>query len=169
MKESPAQLPIHKGMLAIIIKRVQRTYYEINQPYLSLLLTTMLSTAYFGVFRISEIAQTQSKHRALVTDIQIAANKNKISLYPKIIKNTWSWVKTTISKDFKQQGNWKKERIIETAISLSIQSIETICQSETTVFKGKRTLLCAGRPITGASILIKKMLENGFNHWEIQW
>ena len=67
------RLPIHKGMLAIIIKRVQRTYNAINQP----LLSTMISTAYFGLFQISKIAKTPSGHAALVNDIQIVSNKNK--------------------------------------------------------------------------------------------
>ena len=37
----------------------------------------MISTAYFGLFRISKIAKTPSGHAALVNDVQIASNKNK--------------------------------------------------------------------------------------------
>ena len=37
----------------------------------------MLSTTYYGLFRISEIAQTKGGHAALAKDVQIASNKNK--------------------------------------------------------------------------------------------
>ena len=52
-------------------------YEQANQPYLSLLFTTMLCTAYYGLFRVGEIAWTKSNHAAKVTDVQVASNKNK--------------------------------------------------------------------------------------------
>ena len=37
----------------------------------------MLSTAYYGLFRICEIAEMRSGHAALAKDVQITSNKNK--------------------------------------------------------------------------------------------
>ena len=47
-----------------------------GQPYLALLFTTMLSTAYYGLFRVSEIAWTRNGHVVKAKDVQIASNKN---------------------------------------------------------------------------------------------
>ena len=73
-----ARLPINKGMLAILIKRVKKVYEEqLNQPYLSLLFQTMLVTTYYGLFRVSKIAWTQSGHAVTAKDVQIGVNKRK--------------------------------------------------------------------------------------------
>ena len=42
------QLPIRKGMLRVLLKNVPEVFPE--QPYLSCLLKTLFSTAYFGLF-----------------------------------------------------------------------------------------------------------------------
>ena len=70
-------LPVHKGILSIILKRIHKTYTELNQPYLALMFTTFFSTAYFGLFRVSELAKTPSGHAVYTADVQIASNKNK--------------------------------------------------------------------------------------------
>ena len=71
------RLPVRKGMLCILLRRISKTYIDLNQPYLSLLFMTFFSTAYFGLFRVCELAKTPSGHAVLATNVQIACNKNK--------------------------------------------------------------------------------------------
>ena len=71
------RLPITKGMLAIIIRRIQDTYEQAGQPYLATLLSAIISSAYFGLFRISDLVETPSKHAVLVRDVQTGTNKKK--------------------------------------------------------------------------------------------
>ena len=71
------RLPVGKGMLGILLRRVNLMYNAINQPYLATLFTTMLCTAYYGLFRISEIAFTGSGHTTLACNVHIAKNKEK--------------------------------------------------------------------------------------------
>ena len=71
------RLPIHKGMLGIILQRIQKMYNEANQPYLGLLFRTLLTTAYFGLFRACELTETSSGHAVRVKDVLIGTNKNK--------------------------------------------------------------------------------------------
>ena len=47
-----------------------------SQPYLAVLFTCLISTAYFGMFRIGELAN--SIHTIKANDVQIAKNKRKI-------------------------------------------------------------------------------------------
>ena len=69
------RLPIPKGLLVIILRRIQETFDQ--QPYLSLLLRTIISTTYFGLFRICELTKTSSGHAVLTKDVQIGSNKRK--------------------------------------------------------------------------------------------
>ena len=72
------KLPIYKDLLAIILNEISKRYdNQLNQPYLSLLYRTMFSTAYFGLFRASEISESPSKHVVKVGDVQIGFNKKK--------------------------------------------------------------------------------------------
>ena len=85
------QLPIHKGLLGIILAEVQRIYHKLNQPYLSLLYQTLLITACYGLFRVGELTSSSDGHAVLVKDVQIGFNKKKIKTHtkgnkPQIIK-----------------------------------------------------------------------------------
>ena len=68
------RLPIRKDLLLIIIKRLQDLFQ--NQPFLETLYKAMISTTYFGLFRIGEL--TQSPHVVLTNNVHIGKNKNKI-------------------------------------------------------------------------------------------
>ena len=71
------RMPIRKKMLQMILNSVIEHFkVENNQMYLSILYRAMFSTAYFGLFRIGAI--TESQHTLLVTDVYIADNKKKI-------------------------------------------------------------------------------------------
>ena len=67
------RLPIRKGMLALLLKQANKVYAK--QPYLALLYRTLLSTMYFGLFRIGEL--TAGPHQLLARDVWIADNKKK--------------------------------------------------------------------------------------------
>ena len=68
------RLPIHQAMLYVILDQVAVLYAE--QPYLKTLYQALLSTMYFGMFRIGELAY--SHHVVKVVDVHIAVNKKKI-------------------------------------------------------------------------------------------
>ena len=70
------RLPIQKGMLSIIIRKTKQ-YFEVdrNQPYLSVLFQTIFTVAYFGLFRIGELAY--SEHSVRAQDVFIGTNKKK--------------------------------------------------------------------------------------------
>ena len=70
------RLPIQKGMLSVLIKFIRVAFNERGQSYLATLYSTMLSTAYYGLFRVSEL--TKDKHNVLARNVQIAKNKKKL-------------------------------------------------------------------------------------------
>ena len=70
------RLPIRRGMLNILLQNVNFYYNNIQQPYLACLYMTLLSTAYFGLFRVGEL--TSGNHPVLAKDVQIGYNKKKI-------------------------------------------------------------------------------------------
>ena len=70
------RLPIQKTLLGVILNRIQIHFlHELNQPYLAILYKTIISTMYFRLFRISEVAQGQ--HQVLARDVHIGDNKKK--------------------------------------------------------------------------------------------
>ena len=68
------KLPIRKGTLNMVLFSVNKLFPM--QPYLGILYRAMLSTAYFGLFRIGEI--TVSKHVVKAKDVHIGLNKKKL-------------------------------------------------------------------------------------------
>ena len=57
-----ARLPVSKGLLGILIRRISKTYLDRNQHYMALLMATILCMAYYGLFRIGELTWTKSGH-----------------------------------------------------------------------------------------------------------
>ena len=70
------QLPIKKGMLAIIVEKTFDHFNSINQPYLAKLYATMFATMYFGLLRVGEVAS--GDHPVKVRDVHVGNNKQKI-------------------------------------------------------------------------------------------
>ena len=70
------RLPIKKKMLHMIINQIQTFFEGISQEYLSKMYSALVSTAYYGMFRVGEL--TTGDHPVLVNDVQIGQNKNKI-------------------------------------------------------------------------------------------
>ena len=70
------KLPIKRDLLEAMILQLPKLFS--SQPYLEILYKAMFTTAYFGLFRISEIALTLSKHAVLTPDVHIGKNKDKL-------------------------------------------------------------------------------------------
>ena len=68
------RLPIQDALVEMILFEFQRMFDK--QPYLEILYKTMVITAYFGIFRVGEVANGQ--HPVKAKDVHIAKNKNKI-------------------------------------------------------------------------------------------
>ena len=70
------RLPIQKDLMNLIVTNINNSYGSINQPYLAVLYTTMISTAYYGMFRVGEISA--ETHPVLARDVKISDNKKKM-------------------------------------------------------------------------------------------
>ena len=81
------RLPIYKGLLQLLIKKIKQIFEEKGQPYLSILYQALFSTAYFGLFRVGEL--TKGEHPVLARDIHIGANKKKILFILRTSKTHW--------------------------------------------------------------------------------
>ena len=69
------RLPIGRGLLNLINSSIRNSIYE-NQPYLACMYIALMSTAYFGLFRVGEL--TESQHAIKADDIHIGENKDKL-------------------------------------------------------------------------------------------
>ena len=101
------RLPIKKGMLRLVLEEIVKYYYKRNQPYLAALYTTMMSTMYHGLLRISEV--TKGTHPILAKDVHIGSNKRKFLLILRTSKTHWKnskpqMVKITASKQNKSKS-----------------------------------------------------------------
>ena len=69
------RLPIHKDLLHLVLKEVDKMFLSSSnhQPYLAVLYKTILSTGYYGLFRIEEV--TKGTHPVLTRDVHIGQNK----------------------------------------------------------------------------------------------
>ena len=94
------RLPIQSGVLSILLLQLPILFEQ--QQYLCIMYHTIMTTAYFGLFRVGEL--TKGDHPVKVTDVLVADNKNNILIllrtskthgedsYPqtiKIIGNKW--------------------------------------------------------------------------------
>ena len=68
------RLPIHLKLLEVLLFEVERLFA--TQPYLCTLYQALLSMAYYGLFRIGELVN--SDHVAKAKDVLIAVNKRKL-------------------------------------------------------------------------------------------
>ena len=99
------RLPICRGMLDIILKKVNSYFNDQQQPYLACLYTTLLSTAYFGLFRVGEL--TMGDHPVLAKDVQIGFNKWKILFILRMSKTHWKNSPPELVKISSQEINQK--------------------------------------------------------------
>ena len=69
------RLPIRRGLLEGLIKSISKCFKS-PQPYLVILYKALMATAYFGLFRVGEL--TESEHVVKARDVHIALNKDKL-------------------------------------------------------------------------------------------
>ena len=86
-KQVRHRLPIQKPLLRIILKKVEEYYLKRNQPYLRIMYQCLLSTMYFGLFRVGEL--TKGKHTVLARNVNIASNKKKFLFVLPTSKTTY--------------------------------------------------------------------------------
>ena len=70
------RFPIQKGLLRVLLHKTESFFEGKHQSYLATLYTSMFATAYYGLFRVGEI--TESEHNISVTDVHIGQNKDKL-------------------------------------------------------------------------------------------
>ena len=70
-----ARLPIHKGLLTVMINSMDRVFRS-EQPYLVKLYKAIFVTAYYGMFRIGEL--TEGEHVLKAKDVFLGDNKKKL-------------------------------------------------------------------------------------------
>ena len=70
------RLPIHKGLLQLILDQIHRHYYNRSQIYLATVYQALFITAYYGLFRVGEL--THGPHAILARNVHIALNKCKM-------------------------------------------------------------------------------------------
>ena len=66
---------IQKHLLKSILCQVDKKFLNDEQPYLATLYVTIISSAYYGLLRVGEVAQ--GAHPILARDMQLASNKQK--------------------------------------------------------------------------------------------
>ena len=69
------RMAIQKAMLRMLVRGVDVFFNNRNQPYLATLYAALISTAYFGLFRVGEL--TSSPHIVKVSDVHLGTNKKK--------------------------------------------------------------------------------------------
>ena len=72
------RLPIHCGLLEMILFEVQRIFNLNNQWFLEIMYKTLFAVSYYGLMRVGEV--TKSQHSLKAADVHIARNKCKILL-----------------------------------------------------------------------------------------
>ena len=65
-------------MLSVVIKHIMSSYFNNGQPYVGLLFSTIFLTMFFGLLRITEIAD--GPHVVKARDVHIGENKRKMLL-----------------------------------------------------------------------------------------
>ena len=81
------RLPIQKDLLGVIINQINQYYGVKNQNYLRVLYKTLVSTAYFGLFRVGELSK--GEHPVLAKDMHMGMNKRKVLFILRTSKTHW--------------------------------------------------------------------------------
>ena len=70
------RLPIQKGLMETILFEIENELDQ--QPYLQILYKTIFIVAYYGLFRICELSETDSGHTVQLKNVHICTNKKRI-------------------------------------------------------------------------------------------
>ena len=90
------RLPVQKDLLQIMLKKIQQHFLAEGQIYLMHLYMAMISTAYYGLFRVSEI--THSEHTIKAADVSIGINKCKLMFILRSTKTLYKSSKPQVVK-----------------------------------------------------------------------
>ena len=74
-------------MVKVLVSHIEWYFAQSNQPYLSILFQALITTAYFGLFRVGEL--TKGEHPVLAKDTHIADNKQKLLFILRTSKTHW--------------------------------------------------------------------------------
>ena len=97
------RLPIRKNLLVMILESVHLAFAKHNQqPFLNLLYQALFSTAYFGLFRVGEL--TESQHVIKAKDVHVGKNKMKMMFVLHTSKTHWFDKKPQTVKIASQQS-----------------------------------------------------------------
>ena len=69
-------LPIRKNLMELLLSSVEKYFGDNPQPYLTRLYRALISTTYYGLFRIGEV--TQGPHVIKAKNVYRGKNKNKL-------------------------------------------------------------------------------------------
>ena len=72
------RLPIHKGLMELLLFELERYYSDSPQPYLECLYQTIICLGYYGMLRVGEM--TLSDHTIKASNVHVGNNKDKILL-----------------------------------------------------------------------------------------
>ena len=81
------RLSIQKDLLGVIIHQVNNYYGNRNQEYLRVLYRSLISMAYFRLFRMGEL--TSGDHPVLAKDVHLGLNKRKVLFILRTSKTHW--------------------------------------------------------------------------------
>ena len=119
------RLPIQKGLLRLLLKQIDIMYGE-KQPYLEKLYKALFSTAYYGLFRVSEFTGTHAVH---AKNVHVGVNKNKLMFVLLTSKTHWKNVKpqtikidaisnNTHNSENNEQNKWCPYKILRDFIEV---------------------------------------------------
>ena len=75
-------------MLVVIIQQVEKLFHQRSQIYLATMYKAIFSMAYYGLFRIGELAT--GSHPVLAKDVHIGMNKDKLLFVLRTSKMHWT-------------------------------------------------------------------------------
>ena len=101
------ELAIRKNLLNMMLDNLHKVFNP-PQEYLVIMYKALLSTAYYGLFRIGEL--TESQHVIKAKDVHIGKNKNKLMFILHSSKTHWFDKKPQIVK-ISEEVNKNKSKL----------------------------------------------------------
>ena len=88
------RIPIQRDLMEAIVRKLNEILHD--QPFLYLMYRALFCTAYYGLLRIGEVAE--SMHVIKARDVHLARNKNKLMMILQTSKTHWKDKKPQIIK-----------------------------------------------------------------------
>ena len=126
------RLLIHKEILHMLLYTISDNFQ--SQEYLGVMYRALYSTAYYGLFRVSEV--TAGEHPLLARDINIGDNKDKVWFLLRTSKTHWKDVKPQSIKISSMKSNK-----LEKKGNITLYTMEQLQRKEMCPFKLLREYL----------------------------